>query len=101
MEFPDLKSGQNNSVKGDNPSTASATDALLRLSPCYQPYLSPPPKFLNYIQKLRWGPSGTADSLGVTGSEYKTRERIQCAVSDAHLLAIPTSWSRVADSNPN
>ena len=35
--------------------------------------------------------SGTPDSLGVTGGEYKTRERIQRAVADARLLAIPTS----------
>ena len=45
--------------------------------------------------------SGATDSLDVTGGEYKTRERIQRAVADARLLAIPTSWSRVADSNPN
>ena len=45
--------------------------------------------------------SDTADSLGMTGGEYKTRERIQRAVADARLLAIPASWSRVADSNPN
>jgi hypothetical protein len=44
---------------------------------------------------------GIAGSLDVTGGEYKTRERIQRAVADARLLAIPASWSRVADSNPN
>jgi hypothetical protein len=32
---------------------------------------------------------------------YKVRERIHRAMADARLLAIPTSWSRVADSNPN
>ena len=45
--------------------------------------------------------SGAPDSLGVTGGEYKTRERIQRAMADARLLAIPASWSRVADSNLN
>ena len=35
--------------------------------------------------------SGVTDSLDVTGGEYKTRERIQRAVADTRLLAIPTS----------
>ena len=35
--------------------------------------------------------SGATNSLGVTGGEYKTRERIQRAVADTRLLAIPTS----------
>ncbi len=38
---------------------------------------------------------------GVTGGVYKVRERIHRAVSDARLLAISTSWSRISDSNPN
>ena len=37
----------------------------------------------------------------MTGGVYKAWERIHGAVADAPLLAIPTSWSRVADSNPN
>lgn len=45
--------------------------------------------------------SGTKNSRGVTGGVYKVRERIHRAVADARLLAISTSWSRVADSNPN
>ena len=45
--------------------------------------------------------SGTVNSHGVTGGVYKARERIQGVVADTPLLAIPTSWSRVADSNPN
>ena len=32
---------------------------------------------------------------------YKARERIHRSVADLRLLATPTSWSRVADSNPN
>ena len=45
--------------------------------------------------------SGATGSHDVTGGVYKTRERIHGAVADAPLLAIPTSWSRVADSNLN
>ena len=41
------------------------------------------------------------DFHDVTGGVYKTRERIQGVVADTPLLAIPTSWSRVSDSNPN
>ena len=66
--------------KGGDPSTASATDALLRLHPDYCSYLRPPKE-----------PSGITNSRGVTGGEYKTRERIQRAVADARLLVNPTS----------
>ena len=45
--------------------------------------------------------SGASNSGDVTGGVYKARERIHGAVADAPLLAIPTSWSRIADSNPN
>jgi hypothetical protein len=45
--------------------------------------------------------SGGADFHDVTGGVYKARERIQGAVADAPLLAIPTSCSRVADYSPN
>lgn len=37
------------------------------------------------------GPSGISDSLGVTGGEYKTRERIQRAIDDTRLLVNPAS----------
>ena len=45
--------------------------------------------------------SGEPDSHGVTGGEYKTRERIHRGMADPRLLAIPPSRSRVADSDPN
>jgi hypothetical protein len=45
--------------------------------------------------------SGAPNSLDVTGGEYKTRERIQRAVADARLLAIPASRGRIADLDPN
>ena len=37
----------------------------------------------------------------MTGGVYKARERIHRDTADSRLLAIPTSWSRVADSNPD
>jgi hypothetical protein len=37
----------------------------------------------------------------VTGGVYKTRERIHRSNADLRLLAIPTSRSRVADSDPD
>jgi hypothetical protein len=76
---------------GINPRPASASRALLRLTPCYRAYRRP----------TRGGTSGTPDSLVLTGGEYKTRERIHRGVADPRLLAIPTSWGRVADPNPN
>ena len=45
--------------------------------------------------------SGTNSFRGVTGSVYKARERIHRVVADTRLLAISTSWGRVADPNPN
>ena len=50
---------------------------------------------------VRLPTSGAADFHGVTGGVYKARERIHRSNADLRLLAIPTSWSRVADSNPD
>ena len=50
---------------------------------------------------VRLPTSGTTHSHGVTGGVYKARERIHRDNADSRLLAIPTSWSRVADSNPD
>ena len=47
------------------------------------------------------GASNIISSHAMTGGVYKTRERIQGVVADTPLLAIPTSWSRVSDSNPD
>ena len=44
---------------------------------------------------------GTNSFHGVTGSVYKARERIHRIVADIRLLAISTSWGRVADPNLN
>ena len=45
--------------------------------------------------------SGELNSHGVTGGEYKTRERIHRSMADLRLLVIPASSSRVADCYPN
>ena len=50
---------------------------------------------------VRLATSGATHSHGVTGGVYKARERIHRGTADPRLLAIPTSWSRVADSNLN
>ena len=52
-------------------------------------------------RSLRSRTSGTPDFHGLTGGVYKARERIHRAMADARLLANPTSWRRVAASNPN
>ncbi|CAG8671455.1 11115_t:CDS:2, partial [Ambispora gerdemannii] len=45
--------------------------------------------------------SSITDFRDLTGGVYKTRERIHRHMADWRLLAIPTSWRRVAASNPN
>ena len=66
--------------------------------PCYD--LAPVTGFaLGRPSRLRT--SGATGSHGLTGGVYKARERIHRAMADARLLANPTSWSRVAGSNPN
>jgi hypothetical protein len=64
-----------------NPRPASASRALLRLSPCHRVYRRP----------TLGETSGTPDSPDLTGGEYKARERIHRGVADPRLLAIPTS----------
>ncbi len=53
------------------------------------------------LPKVSLATSGATHSHGVTGGVYKARERIHRGNADPRLLAIPTSWSRVADSNPD
>ena len=52
-------------------------------------------------RSLRLRTLGTPNSHGLTGGVYKARERIHRIIADIRLLANPTSWRRVADSNPN
>ena len=51
--------------------------------------------------KVKLPTSGANNFHGVTGGVYKTRERIHRDIADSRLLAIPTSRSRVADSDPD
>lgn len=71
---------------------------LLRL-PCYD--FTPVAKSTVEGSYFSIPASNEFDSHGVTGGEYKTRERIHRSIADLRLLAIPTSCSRVADYNPN
>ena len=73
---------------------------LLQL-PCYDFTPITDPTFDGSFLAVRPPASGVADFRGVTGGVYKARERIHPGVADPGLLATPTSWSRVADSNPN
>ena len=72
----------------------------LRL-PCYDfvPVINHTVAGVSLAVRLR--ASGTIHSHDVTGGVYKARERIHRDNADSRLLAIPTSWSRVADSNPD
>ena len=58
-------------------------------------------KVVSALPKVKLPTSFATHSHGVTGGVYKARERIQRSNADLRLLAIPTSWSRVADSNPD
>jgi hypothetical protein len=58
-------------------------------------------KVVSVLPKVRLPTSFATHSHGVTGGVYKARERIHRSNADLRLLAIPTSWSRVADSNPD
>ena len=83
-------------IKGGDPAAGSPTATLLRLHPSHRPYLRRLPP-----SRVGPAPSGMVGSHDVTGGVYKARERIQGAVADAPLLAIPASCSRVAGCNPN
>ena len=76
--------------KGGDPAAPSDTATLLRLSASHQSYL-----------RGVVATSGTTGSHRLTGGVYKARERIHGGVADPPLLAIPSSWSRIADSNLN
>ena len=69
--------------------------------PCYDftPVMNH--KVVSDLPKVSLPTSFATHSHGVTGGVYKARERIHRDIADSRLLAIPTSWSRVADSNPD
>ena len=54
-----------------------------------------------FLQTVGITTSGITSSHGVKGGVYKARERMHRCVADQRLLAIPTSWRRVAAYNPN
>ncbi len=72
----------------------------LRL-PCYDftPVMNH--KVVSALPKVKLPTSFATHSHGVTGGVYKARERIHRNIAVTRLLAIPTSWGRVADPNPN
>ena len=69
--------------------------------PCYD--FTPVMKLtvVGALLAVRQPASGEPHSHGVTGGVYKARERIHRDNADSRLLAIPTSRSRVADSDPD
>ena len=69
--------------------------------PCYDFVLIAGPTFDSSLPRVGPLASGVTDFHDVTGGVYKARERIHRSNADLRLLAIPTSWSRVADSNPD
>ena len=69
--------------------------------PCYDFTPIANPTFGSSLPRVGPLASGVTHFRGVTGGVYKARERIHPSVADLGLLATPTSWSRVADSNPN
>ena len=69
--------------------------------PCYDFTPIADPTFDGSLPRVGPPASGVTNFRGVTGGVYKARERIHRSNADLRLLAIPTSWSRVADSNPD
>ena len=72
----------------------------LRL-PCYD--LVPITEFIlgAYALAVRTATWDAPRFRGLTGGVYKAQEHIHRSIADLRLLAIPASWGRVADPNPN
>ena len=69
--------------------------------PCYDLVPITNPTFGSSLQMVGPLTSGVASFRDLTGGVYNPRERIHRDIADSRLLATPTSWSRVADSNLN
>src|SRR5688500_13232696 len=82
--------------KGGDPAAGSPTATLLRLRPSHCARLRPLGP-----SRVPARTSGAHSFHGVTGGVYKARERIHRGVADPRLLAIPASFPRVAEDNPN
>src|SRR5574344_1031870 len=81
--------------KGGDPAAPSDTATLLRLHPSHRLHLRQLPPFgwvtdFGHFQ-LPWCDGRCVQDPGTYSPQH----------SDLRLLAIPTSWSRVADSNPD
>ena len=72
----------------------------LRL-PCYD--LAPVTELTigGRVPRVRYPTSGTPGFRDLTGGVYKAQEHIHRVMADTRLLAIPASWGRIADPNPN
>src|SRR5258705_13674134 len=81
--------------KGGDPAAGSPTATLLRLHPNHHPNLGPFPP-VGWVTDFWFKQLSWCDGRCVQGpGTYSPRH------ADPRLLAIPTSWSRIADSNPN
>ena len=69
--------------------------------PCYDFIQIEDPLLGAPLPKVKVTTSKLIDFPTVTGGVYKARHRIHRGMADQRLLAIPTSWRRVAASNPN
>ena len=71
IQYRDLVTALNRSLKGGDPAAPSGTATLLRLHPSHR-------FCLRHLPPLRVSSAtlGTPNSHGVTGGVYKTRERI-------------------------
>ena len=82
-------------LKGGDPAAGSPTATLLRLHPNHRP------------DRCRLPPEGWVTGFGSSQLSWCDGRCVQGPGTysprhaDPRLLAIPTSWSRVADSNPN
>jgi hypothetical protein len=71
------------------------------LLPCYDLAPVTDPTLGAALLAVRLTTLDRTGSHGLTGGVYKAQEHIHRGMADPRLLAIPASWSRVADSNPN
>ena len=79
--------------KGGDPAALSSTTTLLRLHPPHKTYLRQRPPY-GWTAGFGYPLLGWCDGRCVQGPGTYSPRR-----ADARLLAIPTSWSRVSDSN--
>ncbi len=69
--------------------------------PCYDFTMIKKPSFGGVFLSVKLPTLGRFFFLGVTGGVYNFQARIHRRMADRRLLAIPTSYRRVAAYNPN